>query len=106
MPMNSPYGLNLKPELIKQFNAMVAALYKLCVDYDCSLVEINPLVLTSDNRVIALDGKINFDDNALYRHKDIVRNTGTLTKRIPPRLRLPSMTSTTSTCRAEISATW
>jgi len=65
------YGLNLKPELIKQFNAMVAALYKLCVDYDCSLVEINPLVLTSDNRVIALDGKINFDDNAMYRHKDI-----------------------------------
>jgi len=65
------YGLNLKPELIKQFNAMVAALYKLCTDYDCSLVEINPLVLTSDNRVIALDGKINFDDNAMYRHKDI-----------------------------------
>lgn len=65
------FGLNLKPELIKQFNAMVAALYKLCVDYDCSLVEINPLVITSDNRVIALDGKINFDDNALYRHKDI-----------------------------------
>lgn len=65
------FGLNLKPELIKQFNAMVFALYKLCVDYDCSLVEINPLVLTSDNRVIALDGKINFDDNAVYRHKDI-----------------------------------
>jgi len=65
------FGLNLKPELIKQFNAMVAALYKLCMDYDCSLVEINPLVITSDNRVIALDGKINFDDNALYRHKDI-----------------------------------
>jgi len=65
------YGLNLKPELIKQFNAMAFALYKLCVDYDCSLVEINPLVITSDNRVIALDAKINFDDNALYRHKDI-----------------------------------
>lgn len=65
------YGLNLKPELIKQFNAMVFALYKLCTDYDCSLLEINPLVLTSDNRVIALDGKINFDDNAMYRHKDI-----------------------------------
>jgi succinyl-CoA synthetase beta subunit len=65
------YGLNLKPELVKQFSAMVAALYKMCMDYDCSLVEINPLVLTSDSRVIALDGKINFDDNALYRHKDI-----------------------------------
>lgn len=66
------FGLNLKPELIKQFNAMVFALYKLCVDYDCSLVEINPLVLTTDNRVIALDAKVNFDDNALYRHKDIL----------------------------------
>jgi len=66
------FGLNLKPEFIKQFNAMVAALYKLCVDCDCSLVEINPLVLTTDNRVIALDGKINFDDNAMYRHKDIL----------------------------------
>lgn len=66
------FGLNLKPELLKQFNAMVFALYKLCVEYDCSLVEINPLVITSDNRVIALDGKINFDDNALYRHKDII----------------------------------
>jgi len=66
------FGLNLKPELVKQFNAMVFALYKLCVDYDCSLVEINPLVLTADNRVIALDGKITFDDNALYRHKDII----------------------------------
>ncbi|NLI81604.1 MAG: ADP-forming succinate--CoA ligase subunit beta [Deltaproteobacteria bacterium] len=66
------FGLNLKPEYVKQFNAMVFALYKLCVDYDCSLVEINPLVLTADNRVIALDAKINFDDNALYRHKDIL----------------------------------
>ncbi len=65
------YGLHLKPELIKQFNAMAAALYRVCVDYDCSLVEINPLVITKDNRVIALDAKINFDDNAVYRHKDI-----------------------------------
>jgi len=66
------FGLNLTGDLVKQFNAMVSKLYKLCVDYDCSLVEINPLILTKDGRVIALDGKINFDDNALYRHKDIV----------------------------------
>jgi succinyl-CoA synthetase beta subunit len=66
------FGLNLTGDLVKQFNAMVSRLYKLCVDYDCSLVEINPLVLTKDGRVIALDGKINFDDNSLYRHKDIV----------------------------------
>ena len=66
------YGLNLTGDLIKQFTAMVAKLYKICVDYDCSLVEINPLVLTKDGRVIALDAKINFDDNALYRHKEIL----------------------------------
>jgi succinyl-CoA synthetase beta subunit len=51
---------------------MAFKLYKVCVDYDCSLVEINPLVLTRDGKVIALDAKINFDDNALFRHKDIL----------------------------------
>lgn len=66
------YGLNLTGDLVKQFTSMVTKLYKLCVDYDCSLVEINPLILTKDGKVIALDGKINFDDNAMYRHKDIL----------------------------------
>ncbi|MGC9195801.1 MAG: ADP-forming succinate--CoA ligase subunit beta [Syntrophobacteraceae bacterium] len=66
------FGLNLSGDLAKQFSAMALKLYRLCVDYDCSLVEINPLVLTRDDRVIALDAKINFDDNALYRHKDIL----------------------------------
>jgi succinyl-CoA synthetase beta subunit len=65
------FGLNLSGDLVKQFTAMAFKLYKVCVDYDCSLVEINPLVLTSDGKVIALDAKINFDDNAIYRHKDI-----------------------------------
>lgn len=65
------YGLNLTGDLVKQFTGMAMKLYKLCADYDCSLVEINPLILTKDGRVIALDGKINFDDNAMYRHKDI-----------------------------------
>ncbi len=65
------FGLNLTGDMVKQFTSMATKLYKLCVDCDCSLVEINPLVLTKDGRVIALDGKINFDDNALYRHKDI-----------------------------------
>jgi succinyl-CoA synthetase beta subunit len=44
---------------------------KAFVDLDCSLAEINPLVVTQDNQVIALDAKINFDDNALYRHKNV-----------------------------------
>ncbi|MHC1727771.1 MAG: ADP-forming succinate--CoA ligase subunit beta [Syntrophobacteraceae bacterium] len=65
------YGLNLTGDLVKQFTGMAMKLYKLCADYDCSLVEINPLILTKDGKVIALDGKINFDDNAMYRHKDI-----------------------------------
>ncbi|MFZ2447638.1 MAG: ADP-forming succinate--CoA ligase subunit beta [Syntrophobacteraceae bacterium] len=65
------YGLNLTGDLVKQFTAMAMKLYKLCVETDASLVEINPLVLTKDGKVIALDGKINFDDNAMYRHKDI-----------------------------------
>jgi succinyl-CoA synthetase beta subunit len=51
---------------------MVNALYRLCTDYDCSLVEINPLVITKDRRILALDAKVNFDDNALFRHKDIL----------------------------------
>lgn len=66
------FGLNLEGDRAKQFTAMALKLYRLCVDYDCSLVEINPLVLTKDGRLMALDAKINFDDNALYRHKDIL----------------------------------
>ncbi len=66
------YGLNLPPELIKAFSAMVGSLYRLFCDYDCSLLEINPLVITADNKMLALDGKINFDDSALFRHKDIL----------------------------------
>ncbi|MBL7179744.1 MAG: acetate--CoA ligase family protein, partial [Desulfobacterales bacterium] len=64
------YGLNLAPAVIKPFTAMLANLYRLLVDYDCSLVEINPLVITAEEAVIALDAKIDFDDNSLYRHKD------------------------------------
>lgn len=66
------FGLKLSPVLIKQFVPMINSLYKLFVDYDCSLVEINPLVITEDETLIALDGKINFDDNGLFRHKDIL----------------------------------
>ncbi|MBW1981831.1 MAG: ADP-forming succinate--CoA ligase subunit beta [Deltaproteobacteria bacterium] len=66
------YGLNLQPALVKQFIPMVSRLFDLFVQYDCSLVEINPLVITSDDKLIALDAKMNFDDNGLYRHQDIV----------------------------------
>ena len=65
------FGLNLKPAVMKPFVAMLKNLYRLFVDYDCSLVEINPLVITAEETVIALDAKVNFDDNALFRHPDI-----------------------------------
>lgn len=66
------YGLNLSAELMKPFVAMLRNLYKLFCDYDCSLLEINPMVITARQTVVALDAKINFDDNALFRHKDIL----------------------------------
>ncbi|MGD9363214.1 MAG: ADP-forming succinate--CoA ligase subunit beta [Desulfobacterales bacterium] len=65
------FGLNLPSVAIKSFVAMLKNLYCLFVDKDCSLVEINPLVITAEETLIALDAKINFDDNALFRHKDI-----------------------------------
>ena len=48
------------------------ALAKACLEMDASLAEINPFILTKDDRVFALDAKINFDDNALFRHKDLL----------------------------------
>jgi succinyl-CoA synthetase beta subunit len=66
------FGLNLSPALMKPFIGMLRKLYRLFIDYDCSLVEINPLVITAEETVIALDAKMNLDDNALFRHKDIV----------------------------------
>jgi len=66
------FGLNLPASVIKPFNQMLVKLYKVAVDYDCSLVEINPLVITAEETIIALDAKVNIDDNALFRHKDVL----------------------------------
>jgi len=66
------FGLNLAAGVMKPFVAMLGSLYRLLVDYDCSLVEINPLVITAQAEVVALDAKVDFDDNSLYRHKDIL----------------------------------
>lgn len=66
------YGLNIPAEAMKSFTTLLKNLYSLAVGYDCSMVEINPLVLTAENSVIALDAKMDFDDNALYRHKDVI----------------------------------
>ncbi|MGH9522008.1 MAG: ADP-forming succinate--CoA ligase subunit beta [Terriglobales bacterium] len=65
------FALDLKPELVNQCVTLLTGLYKAYLETDASLVEINPLITTKDNRLIALDAKVNFDDNALFRHKDI-----------------------------------
>ncbi|MGM0787730.1 MAG: ADP-forming succinate--CoA ligase subunit beta, partial [Thermodesulfobacteriota bacterium] len=65
------FGLNLDKELIKPFSQMLTSLYRLFMDRDCSLVEINPLVITEDRQLCALDAKMSFDDNALYRQKEV-----------------------------------
>ena len=60
------------PKEVRQAASILVKLYHLYVDTDSSLAEINPLVLTPDNQVLAIDGKMNFDDNALYRQKKIM----------------------------------
>jgi len=65
------FGLGLAPELINDAVQFMVALYRAFEDTDASLAEINPFLVTGDNKVYALDAKMNFDDNALYRHKDI-----------------------------------
>ncbi len=63
----------LDKSLTYQLKDILRKIYQLYLDTDASIVEINPLVLTKDDRLIAIDAKINFDDNALYRQKDIAR---------------------------------
>jgi succinyl-CoA synthetase beta subunit len=64
------FGLGLPAELIGQAAKFMMSLYEANEKMDASLMEINPFLLTKDGRLIALDAKVNFDDNALYRHKD------------------------------------
>ncbi|MBF0297587.1 MAG: ADP-forming succinate--CoA ligase subunit beta, partial [Oligoflexia bacterium] len=67
------YGIGLKnEESIKDAIKAFEGLYKLYTKLDCSIAEINPLVLTKSQQIIALDAKINFDDNGLFRHKEIL----------------------------------
>ncbi|MGD9580017.1 MAG: ADP-forming succinate--CoA ligase subunit beta [Vampirovibrionia bacterium] len=64
--------LNIPAEAQKEAISLISNLYKVFIEKDCSLAEVNPLVITTDNRVLALDAKLNFDDGALYRQKDII----------------------------------
>ena len=65
------FGLGLEGKQVNTAVKFIGALYKAFTDLDMSVVEINPLVVTGDDQLIALDAKVNFDDNALFRHKDI-----------------------------------
>ena len=66
------FGLGLKGPQVAQFETIARGLYKLYLECDASLVEVNPLIVTGDGNVIALDAKINIEDNALFRQKDLV----------------------------------
>ena len=64
------FGLGLEGKMVRQASRFILNLYRAYTGADCSLAEINPLVSTRDGQILALDAKINFDDNALFRHPD------------------------------------
>ncbi|MEK5164986.1 ADP-forming succinate--CoA ligase subunit beta [Paenibacillus sp. FSL R5-0527] len=66
------FAINIPSELVGKAAQFMLALYNAFIDKDCSIAEINPLVVTGDGNVLALDAKLNFDSNALFRHKDIL----------------------------------
>lgn len=65
------FGLGITKEQFKDFSKVVNGLYNFFMEKDASLVEINPLIITTDNRVVVLDAKINLDDSAMFRHPDL-----------------------------------
>ncbi|XKK16437.1 ADP-forming succinate--CoA ligase subunit beta [Bacillus sp. AC79A.1] len=66
------FNINIPKELVGQAVKFMMGLYRAFIEKDCSIAEINPLVTTGEGKVMALDAKLNFDSNALYRHKDIL----------------------------------
>ena len=64
-------GIGIPQSALAQGRSLFKALYRCFVETDASLVEVNPLIITRDNRVVALDAKLNFDDNALFRHPEL-----------------------------------
>ena len=69
---NLAYGLNLPGDLVRPATSLIANLYRLFEAKDCSLAEINPLAITADGQLLALDAKLNFDDDALFRHPEVL----------------------------------
>lgn len=66
------FNINIPPELVNQAVKFMMGLYQVYIEKDCSIAEINPLVVTGAGKVMALDAKLNFDSNALYRQKDVL----------------------------------
>jgi succinyl-CoA synthetase beta subunit len=66
------YALGLDATAVRSAEKFLPQICRFFVNYDCSMVEINPLIITEDGQMMALDGKVTFDDNALFRHKDVV----------------------------------
>ena len=64
-------SLSIPPSEISHMEKIMGSIYKLFIEKDCTLIEINPLVITSDKKIVAVDAKINIDDDALFRHPDI-----------------------------------
>ena len=64
-------GLALDEPVARQFSDLLSSLYRLFIEKDCTMVEINPLVITSDNDLLALDAKVDIDQSSLYRHPDL-----------------------------------
>ena len=69
---NLLFGMGIDTGLVRPGTGVFSQLYRIFEALDCMLVEINPLIVTEDGRLLALDAKIEFDDNALYRHKDLL----------------------------------
>ena len=69
--MRLAFGLGFEGKQVRQAASFILSLYKAYVDADCSLVEVNPLVTTADGQLLALDAKIDLDDNGLFRHPDL-----------------------------------
>ncbi|HBJ30209.1 MAG TPA: ADP-forming succinate--CoA ligase subunit beta [Dehalococcoidia bacterium] len=65
------YGLGVDDSLVRPISALMDSIYKVFEESDCSLVEINPLGITTDGRVLAMDAKLNIDDDAVFRHRDL-----------------------------------
>ncbi len=66
------YGIGMKGEMVKEASKFFEGLYNLYIKSDCTIAEINPLVSTKSGEVLALDAKLNFDDNSLFRHPEIL----------------------------------